>query len=257
LHTDIICSNIINLDFNEPPLGGWGLILNETYHLPMVYISGLLFDTFVKNNPFVRLFFFILILIISAADLAGQADSLKHRNDSLPDRFYLLQKVEREGQTMPEVEIKEVTIVGGPRTATRKRDYRRYERLIFNIKKVYPYAIVVRKRLEIVNKELKSMEKEKERKAYLRTVEKDVFSEYEDEIAHLTITQGKILLKLIDRETQNTSYELIRDYRGKISAAFWQGIARLFGTNLKTEYDRYGDDAVIEMILMEIEAGRL
>ena len=158
---------------------------------------------------------------------------------------------------MPEVEIKEVTIVGGHKSGTRKRDYRRYEKLINNIKKVYPYAVVVRNKLVQVNEELKTVESERERKAFLKSVEKDVFAEYEDEISNLTITQGKILIKLIDRETQNTSYDLIREYRGRISAAFWQGIARLFGTNLKAEYDRYGDDAVIEMILMEIEAGRL
>ena len=204
-----------------------------------------------------RLLFFIFLLLISATDLSGQADTLKRGKDSLPDRFYLLQKVKRGGETMPEVEIKEVTIVGGPKAANRKRDYRRYERLIFNIKKVYPYAIIVRNRLEKVNEELKSIEGQKERKAYLRSVEKEVFSEYEDEISHFTLTQGKILIKLIDRETQNTSYELIREYRGRISAAFWQGIARLFGTNLKAEYDRYGDDAVIEMIVLEIDAGRL
>lgn len=192
------------------------------------------------------------------ADLSGQIDTLRHKNDSLPDRFYLLQKVERNGVTMPEVEIKEVTIVGGNTgSAARKRDFRRYERQIYNIKKVYPYAIIVRTRLELVNEELKNVNSEKERKTYLRNVEKDVFAEYEDDISHLTITQGKILIKLIDRETQNTSYELIRDYRGKVSAAFWQGIARLFGTNLKAEYDRYGDDAALEMIVLEIEAGRL
>jgi hypothetical protein len=205
----------------------------------------------------VRLFFFIFLFLICSAGLSGQTDSSKHRKDSLPDRFYLLQKVERNGETMPEVEIREVTIVGGPKATNRRRDYRRYERHIFNIKKVYPYALIVRNRLEQVNEELKSIGTEKERKAYLRSVEKDVFKEYEDEISHFTITQGKILIKLIDRETQNTSYDLIREYRGRISAAFWQGIARLFGTNLKAEYDRYGDDAVTEMILMEIEAGRL
>jgi hypothetical protein len=195
--------------------------------------------------------------MIFTVSLSGQTDSLKHRKDSLPDRFYLLQKVERGGETMPEIEIKEVTIVGGHKAANRKRDYRRYEKLIYNIKKVYPYAVVVRNRLELVNEELKFIDNERERKAHLKSVEKDVFAEYEDEISNLTITQGKILIKLIDRETQNTSYELIREYRGRISAAFWQGIARLFGTNLKAEYDRYGDDAVIEMILVEIEAGRL
>jgi hypothetical protein len=196
-------------------------------------------------------------MIFLAAGLSGQADTSRHMKDSLPDRFYLLQKVERGGVTMPEIEIKEVTIVGGPKTAARKRDYRRYDRLIYNIKTVQPYAIIVRERLMLVNEELKNVKNERERKAYLRNVEKDVFAEYEDEISHLTITQGKILIKLIDRETQNTSYELIRDYRGKVSAAFWQGIARIFGTNLKAEYDRYGEDAVIEMIVLEIEAGRL
>jgi hypothetical protein len=73
----------------------------------------------------------------------------------------------------------------------------------------------------------------------------------------MNIAQGRLLIKLINRETQNTSYDLIKDYRGKITAAFWQGVARIFGTNLKEEYDPYGDDAVIERIIQEIEAGRL
>jgi hypothetical protein len=73
----------------------------------------------------------------------------------------------------------------------------------------------------------------------------------------MTITQGRLLIKLIDRETQNTSYVLIKDYRGKLSAAFWQGIARIFGTNLKSEYDPEGEDALIESIIQEIDAGRL
>jgi hypothetical protein len=73
----------------------------------------------------------------------------------------------------------------------------------------------------------------------------------------MTITQGRLLIKLIDRETQNTSFELIRLYRGSLSAAFWQGIARIFGTNLKEEYDPYGDDAVMEIIVQAIESGTL
>ena len=73
----------------------------------------------------------------------------------------------------------------------------------------------------------------------------------------LTFTQGKILIKLIDRETQITSYDLIRQYRGKFSATFWQGIARIFGANLKSNYDANGDDYLIEQVIREIEAGRL
>lgn len=198
----------------------------------------------------------ILIIFISLGRVSGQKDTSRHRVDSLPDKFYLLQNVKRDGVTMPEVEIKEVTVVGRPRTA-RRSDYRKYERLILNLKRVYPYALAVRKRLEKVNSDMQYIKSEKEKKEYLKTVEKDVFVEYEDDMRQMTITQGKLLIKLIDRETQNTSYFLIREYRGKLNAAFWQGIARIFGTNLKEEYDAYGEDALIELIILEIDAGRL
>jgi hypothetical protein len=189
-------------------------------------------------------------------DLSGQNDTVKQKADTVSGRFYLLQKVKRDGVTLPEVEIKEVTVVAKPKSA-RRNEYRKYERLIYNIKKVYPYAMVVRERLERVNEDMKNITNEKDRKEYIKNVEKDVFADYEDDIRNMTITQGRLLIKLIDRETQNTSYTLIRDYRGKLSAAFWQGIARIFGTNLKEEYDPYGEDAIIEVIIREVDAGRL
>jgi integrase len=157
---------------------------------------------------------------------------------------------------MPEIQLKGVNIIGRPGGA-RKSDYRRYERLIYNIKKVYPYAKVVRLRLERVNEELKNIPDEKDRKNYIKSIEKDVFAEYEDDIRQMTITQGRLLIKLIDRETQNTSYDLIREYRGKIAAGFWQGIARIFGTNLKEHYDADGEDLLIELIINEIDLGRI
>lgn len=203
-----------------------------------------------------RYLFAISLLILIAAVASAQKDTLKTRTDSLPGREYLLQKVERNGVTLPEIAIKEVTIVAQPRKS-HTSEYRRYARLVYNIKKVYPYALLVRERLAGVNAELGKIHGEKERRAYLKNVEKDVFGKYEGDMRQLTITQGRLLIKLIDRETQNTSYELIRDYRGKISALFWQGIARIFGTNLKDEYDPYGDDALIEIIINEIDAGKL
>jgi FtsZ-binding cell division protein ZapB len=225
----------------------------------------------------VRLIFTILVIFLFVTDASGQKDTLKHKNDTLkhkndtlkhkndtlkhkndtlPERFYLLQNVKRDGVTMPEVEIKEVTVAARPRTA-RRNEYRKYERLIYNIKRVYPYALMVRIKLNQVNEDMKNITDEKERKNYMKDVEKDVFAEYEDDIQEMTITQGRLLIKLIDRETQNTSYVLIRDYRGKFAAAFWQGIARIFGTNLKEEYDPYGEDALIELIIREVDAGRL
>jgi hypothetical protein len=204
----------------------------------------------------VKLIISILVIILYAADISGQEDTLKQKNDTIPQRAYIIQKVKRDGVTMPEIEIKEVTVVARPSRAQRK-EYRNYEKLITNIRRVYPYAEMVRIRLSQVNEELKSIPDEKSRREYMKKVEKDVFAEYEDDMRQMTMTQGRLLIKLIDRETQNTSYELIRDYRGKFSAAFWQSIARIFGTNLKEEYDPYGDDAVIELIIKELDAGRL
>lgn len=203
-----------------------------------------------------KLIFITLAIFLFVTDISGQEDTLKHSNDTIPGRSYLIQNVNRNGVIMPEVDIKEVTVV--PRPGQEKRsDYRKYEKLVYNIKRVYPYAMMVRIRLNQVNEAMKNLPDEKSRREYMKSVEKDVFAEYEDDMRQMTISQGRLLIKLIDRETQNTSYELIRDYRGKFSAGFWQSIARIFGTNLKEEYDPYGDDAIIELIINEIDAGRL
>jgi hypothetical protein len=204
----------------------------------------------------VKLLSVILILFFYVSDATAQIDSLKQRNDTLQGRSFLLQKVNRNGLTLPEIEIKEVTVYAHPRFP-RKSDFRKYERLIYNLKKVYPYALIVRSRLARVDDDMRNINNEIGRKEYLKKVEKDVFAEYEGAIRDMTITQGRLLIKLIDRETLNTSYTLIKDYRGKIAAAFWQGIARIFGTNLKEEYDPYGEDALIESIILEIDAGNL
>ncbi len=203
-----------------------------------------------------RLISAILVFFLYVADSTGQIDSLKQRNDTLQGRSYLLQNVKRNGVTLPEVEIKEVTVYAHAKFP-KKSDFRKYDRLVYNLKKVYPYALIVRNRLAKINEDMNNIKSDKERKNYLKKVEKDVFADYEGDIRDMTITQGRLLIKLIDRETQNTSYMLIKDYHGKLAAAFWQGIARIFGTNLKEEYDPYGDDALIESIILEIDAGRL
>lgn len=197
--------------------------------------------------------------MLASARNYGQVDSAGLTGDSIPQRFYLLQKVKRGGETLPEIEIREVAVVGRPHGSPRKvqSQFRKYQRLVYNLKKVYPYSLIVRERLAKANYEMSSMSEEKDRRQYLKQLEKDVFREYEDDIRNMTITQGKLLLKLIYRETYNTSYDLIREYRGGFNAAFWQGIARIFGTNLKSEYDPYGEDILIELILLDIQAGLL
>jgi hypothetical protein len=207
----------------------------------------------------VRYIFPIIFFFLFYSVTSGQSDTVAGMNDSIPQRFYLLQKVKRNGETLPEVQIKEVAIIGGMKGTSRRQQsqFRKYQRLVENIKTVYPYALIVRNKLAEANADMMHMSEEKDRRQYIKQLEKDVFQEYEDDIRNMTITQGKLLLKLIYRETYNTSYDLIKEYRGGLNAAFWQGIARIFGTNLKSDYDPYGDDILIELIIQDIQTGLL
>ena len=175
---------------------------------------------------------------------------------------YLINMVERDGVELPEIEIKEVTIVASPKNDRRGSNgfdawYAKQARMIYNIKKVYPYSQIIKERMSLVNDTLQELRTDRERKEYIKEFEKSIFAEFEGDVRKMTFTQGEILLKLIDRETQNTSYDIIREYRGGFTAAFWQGIARIFGTNLKATYDPFGEDAMIEIIVSDIESGWL
>jgi len=197
----------------------------------------------------VILFFTALVIsVMGQAAIPGQ-DSVLRRSNVLKTATY-------DGQTYPQVEMREIKVYARGKKKYRF-DYRKYTRLVNNVKRVYPYAIIVRKEMIRVDELLLAMPSEKQRRDFLQKYEKDLFKEYEDDLSKLSLTQARILIKLIDRETQATSYTLIADYRGKFSAAFWQGIARIFGTNLKSTYDPQGEDYLVEQIIMEIEAGRL
>lgn len=127
--------------------------------------------------------------------------------------------------------------------------------MIYNIKKAYPYAQVAGIKLKELDDHLVTIQSEKEQKVYIDQAEKEIMKEFEKEVKRLTITQGIILVKLIDRETGRTSYQVIKELKGGFTAFFWQGIARIFGNNLKTEYDPNDQDKVMEDIIRGIEAG--
>lgn len=123
------------------------------------------------------------------------------------------------------------------------------------MKRAYPYAKIAGIKLKVLDENLALIKDEKVQKEYISMAEKEIMDEFEREVKKLTLTQGIILVKLIDRETGHTSYEVIKDLKGGITAFFWQGIARIFGNNLKAEYDPVGDDVKIEDIVLGIEAG--
>lgn len=137
------------------------------------------------------------------------------------------------------------------------RDMRQYRKLVYNVKKVYPYAKLAREKFGKINAHMDSLKTKREQREYIKQVEKDILQQYEEDLKNLTITQGRILIKLIDRETSETSYEVVKDLRGSFQAALWQTVARIFGSNLKTEFDAAGEDRTIDEIMIMIERGQL
>jgi hypothetical protein len=185
-------------------------------------------------------------------------DSILNGEDSIltTQDIYVARAVVIDGDTLWVADLDEVYIFPTKKFKSR-RERRRYTRLIYNIKKAYPWAKLAGDMLSDVEVHLVSLETEKEQKDYMKLVEKELLKDYKQDLKKLTITQGRILIKLVDRETGDTSYELVRELRGKISAVFWQALARLFGSNLKSEYDPEGEDRLIEEIVVLIENGQL
>lgn len=156
--------------------------------------------------------------------------------------------------TVPDVRLGEVRVYARARFKN-KRQQRKWTRYIYNVKRALPYARIFAKELKIINDTLGTMTTDKQREIYLDQKEKELFKKYENQLKHLTVSQGRILIKLIDRETGSTSYEVIRMLKGRFKAFWWQGIARVFGSNLKTEYDPYGEDKNLENVVLLIDQG--
>ena len=170
------------------------------------------------------------------------------------DSITVTRAVVVKNDTLPIVELPEVAVY-------LRADFeylylkRRYRRLIRNVKKAYPYAMIAGRELQALDRHLASLPSEKEKETYIDQAEKEIMDRFEKEVRKLTVSQGIILVKLIDRETGRTSYKVIKELKGSLTAFFWQGIARIFGNNLKAEYDPGGEDRVIEDIVRGIEAG--
>jgi len=126
--------------------------------------------------------------------------------------------------------------------------YQKNYRNIINFKKVYPYALKTKEIMMGLDARLSQMKSESERKEAIKETEKVLFEQYETAVRNMSITQGKLLLKLIARETDKTGYEIIKNYRGAFSATFWYGVGKIFGTDLKTEF-RKDQDSIIETIV--------
>ena len=136
------------------------------------------------------------------------------------------------------------------------REWRRYYRLVWNFSKTYPYALVARKLIEKTDAELEENDfSRRKREKYINDIQKELFDAFEEPMRGMTVTQGQLLMKLIDREVGKSSFSIIKDYKNGIAAGFWQGVAKLFGSDLKKPYDPEGEDKAVEELVEIWEAG--
>ena len=126
---------------------------------------------------------------------------------------------------------------------------KRYRRLEKRVLKVWPYAAFAGKTMDSLETEMARIHSKRERRSIVDRKEKELKTQFEGDLRRLTMREGILLIRLIDREAQRTTFGVIRELKGRLSAFMWQGLAKLFGHDLKTEYDPTGEDAAIEHIL--------
>lgn len=189
-----------------------------------------------------KLFIILLISIVSSAN--AQWKSGQHDTLWVPYIVY-------ESDTMTYKVMDQVNVFG--KMTDEQRAYlKKWTRLRNAVYVTYPYA---KKASYIINDVVRNLDKIQDaqaRKKYLSTREKELKKEFTEPLTALSVYQGKILMKLINRETRNTCYDLIKEYRGGFTARFWQTVAWVFGSSLKQDYDPKGPDAEMESIVLEV-----
>lgn len=158
--------------------------------------------------------------------------------------------------TIAQVNLPIIEVIGSIDPA-QAENLKKYLKLRRDVLRAYPYAKLASQQLKLINDSLANIKSEKAKKKFVKEMENDLKKRFEKDLKSMTYTQGRILIKLIDRETGNTSYSLVKELRGTFQAFFWQSLARIFGSNLKSEYDAKGEDLMIEGIVQAIERGEL
>lgn len=161
-----------------------------------------------------------------------------------------------DGDTVPYVALPNVTVTGEIDPEAIKR-LQEYYRLRFNVIKMYPYAKLAAVKLKEINDNLAALDSKHDKKKYLKDADAQLKKDFEETVKNFSEKQGDILIKLINRETGNTSYALVKELKGSFNAFIWQTAARLFGHNLKDVYDPQGEDKNIEAIVKQIESGQI
>lgn len=160
------------------------------------------------------------------------------------------------GDTLFVDKIAPAHVFNRPESWKKSKQWREYYKTVYNFKKTYKYALLAKEITRDADSTLANSNfTAREREKYLREYERRLFREFEKPLRGLTLSQGKLLLKLLDRELGLTSFYVIKNYRGGAAAGFWQGVAKLFGSDLKKPYDKFGEDKIVEELVQMYHNG--
>lgn len=193
---------------------------------------------------------FLLLLSIGLFTKGKAQDPL--RTNIVPKGYQRAQI--NNGDTIAVVNLREVYIFPQQKFKN-KREQAKYNKLVRDVKRTLPYAKMVYETLIETYEYIETLPTEKAKQEHLKRMEKELFAEYKPVLKKLSLSQGKLLIKLIDRECNQSSYNLVKAFLGSFRAGFWNLFAGLFGASLKTEYDPYGKDALTEQVVILVENG--
>ena len=158
--------------------------------------------------------------------------------------------------TIPVIDFPEVQVWAyWGKVSISKKVFEEWTRTKYNVKKVYPYAVLAAALLKEMDNKLAQIPSEKERKKFIKQCEKELRMKFEEDLKNLSVTQGRILMKLIYRETGKTTYQIVKEMRGGFEAAMWQALAYIFGNSMKIRYDPQGEDYMVEKAVQLVERG--
>ena len=169
---------------------------------------------------------------------------------------YLVPVCIYEGDTIPCVQLPTVYIFK-PLKFKNDKERMEYYRLVRNVKKVYPIAREINRTILETYEYLQTLPNEKARQKHIKRVEKGLKDQYTPRMKKLSFAQGKLLIKLVDRQSNQTSFELVKAFMGPFKAGFYQTFAALFGASLKKEYDTNGEDKLTERVVILLENGQI
>ena len=195
--------------------------------------------------------FFMLTLCIQLSCLAQNDTSTSQSGQMFITRGFVYQ-----GDTIPWIQLRTVHVFK-ELNFKKKKDYEQYERLIRDVKKVLPIANEVNSAIIETYEYLQTIPNEKERKRHIKDLEKGIKQQYTPRLKKLTTRQGKLLIRLIDRQSNQTTYDLVKAFLGSFRATTYQIFASMFGFSLKKHYDPEGDDALTERVIILVENGQV